>query len=134
MKKYLTLVVGFLAIFGLSSCTKEYYDIVPNTSYIYTINANQWTDNGNQISYDISLPELTDYFMNQGGVSVAMSFDNESTYNILPATFDAVAYSVNYSVGRVTIYGEDPVLGDFEVPIPDRVTVKIILSEADYVE
>ncbi len=135
MKKYLFLLIGAFVTFGLGSCTKEYYYPNPNMSFIYTISANQWVDNGNQIYHEISLPELTSYYMNQGGVSVSMSFDNESTYDILPATFNGVAYSVNYRVGNVTIYAEDPILdNNIEVPIPNSVRVKIILSEADYIE
>ena len=49
------------------------------------------------------------------GVSVAMSFDGENSYDILPATFDGVAYSVRYSVGKITIYGEDPLKNKLEV-------------------
>ncbi|WP_353197658.1 hypothetical protein [Parapedobacter defluvii] len=138
MRKHLTLIVGFLAIFGLSSCTKEYYDIVPNQTFVYTIQPNQWDwDEGvsNQIYYDINLPELTDYYVDQGVVSVAISVDSEVSYNILPATIAGTSYSVNYTTGFVTIYAEDPIFDpDFEVPIPDRtITVKVTLSDSDFI-
>ncbi|MFC3199424.1 hypothetical protein ACFOET_17515 [Parapedobacter deserti] len=138
MKNYLTLAVGFLAILGFTSCTKEYYDVVPNKTFVYTIQPNQWAwDTGviNQIYYDINLPELTDYYVDQGIVSVSLSVDDEASYNILPATIMGTAYSVNYTTGFVTIYAEDPVFDpDFEVPVPDRrVTVKITLSDADFI-
>ncbi|GGG92038.1 hypothetical protein GCM10007415_28440 [Parapedobacter pyrenivorans] len=138
MRKHLTLVVGFLVVFGLSSCTKEYYDIVPNQTFVYTIQPNQWDwDDGvsNQIYYDINLPELTDYYVDQGIVSVSISVDSEVSYNILPATIAGTSYSVNYTTGFVTIYAEDPIFDpDFEVPIPDRtITVKVTLSDSDFI-
>jgi hypothetical protein len=138
MRKYLTLIVGSLAILGLSSCTKEYYDVVPNQTFVYTIQPNQWEwDEGviNQIYYDIDLPELTDYYVDQGVVSVAISVDSEASYNILPATIAGTSYSVNYTTGFVTIYAEDPIFDpDFEVPVPDRtITVKVTLSDSDFI-
>lgn len=138
MRKYLTLIVGSLAILGLSSCTKEYYDVVPNQTFVYTIQPNQWEwDEGviNQIYYDIDLPELTDYYVDQGVVSVAISVDSEVSYNILPATIAGTSYSVNYTTGFVTIYAEDPIFDpDFEVPVPDRtITVKVTLSDSDFI-
>lgn len=138
MKKPLTLVAGFLVVLGVSSCTKEYYDVVPNKTFVYTIQPNEWSwDEGvsNQIYYDIDLPELTDYYVTQGLVSVAMSDNGESSYDILPSTFGGTAFSVNYTTGFVTIYAEDPIADpDYEVPIPTAtMTVKITLSDAEYI-
>ena len=138
MKKPLTLLIGFLAILSISSCTKEYYDMVPNQTFIYTIQPNQWTwDEGstNQIYYDVDLPELTDYYVDQGLVSVSISVDDEASYNILPATITGTAYSVNYTTGFVSIYAEDPIFDPgFEVPIPNKtITVKITLSNSDFI-
>jgi hypothetical protein len=67
---------------------------------------------------------------------VAISEDGETSYDILPSTFNGIAYSVRYSVGQINIYGEDPINnGDFEVPIPNYdVVFKVTLSDADYVE
>ena len=139
MKKYLAQILSIVAFLTLSSCEKtniiENFYPNPNKSFIYTILSNQWVDNGYQIYHTLNLPELTDYYIKQGGVSVAMSFDNEASYDILPATFDGVAYSVRYSLGKVTIYAEDPIADpSIIVPLPAKVTVKIILSETDYVE
>lgn len=138
MKTYLTLAVGLVGLAGLTSCTKEYYSPPPNKTFIYTISTDDWSwDEGvlNQIYYDIDLPELTDYYVDQGVVSVSISVDDEISYNILPATIMGTSYSVNYTTGFVTIYAEDPIFDpDFEVPIPDRtIKVKITLSEADYI-
>ncbi len=138
MRTYLTLTIGLVGILGFTSCTKEYYDVVPNRTFIYTIQPNQWDwDNGviNQIYHDIDLPELTAYYVDQGVVSVSISVDNRASYNTLPATIGGTAYSVNYTTGFVTIYAEDPIFDpNFEVPIPDRtVVVKITLSDSDFI-
>ncbi len=138
MKKHLTLIVGFLAVLGMSSCTKEYYDIVPNQTFRYDISPNQWVrPNGisNRVYVDIDLPELTDYYVDQGIVSIAVSFDNNLSYDILPTTFDGVSYSVNYTTGLVTIYAEDPIIDpDVVVGIPsETLIVKITLSDADLI-
>lgn len=147
MKKFLSLsaksiamsAMVFVGLISLSSCEKtqiiENFYPNPNKSFIYSINPNQWTDRGYQIYHVINLPELTKYYIQQGGVSVAVSFDNEQSYDILPATFNGVAYSVRYSLGRVTIYAEDPLYDtNVMVPIPNKVMVKIILTETDYID
>lgn len=137
MKKILATMIGMVVLMAISSCEKTYITNSPNPnkSFVYTIFSNQWTDNGYQIFHTLNLPELTNYYIKQGGVSVAMSFDNEQSYDILPATFDGVAYSVRYSLGKVTIYAEDPLIDpSIMVPIPDKVMVKVILSETDYIE
>jgi len=138
MKKFVLLGMTLVAGLTMSSCEKdiiENYYTVPSKSFVYTIQSNQWSDQGFRISRELNLPELTSYYLRQGGVSVAMSFDNEATYDILPATFDGVAYSVRYGVGKVIIYAEDPLVDEgIEVPIPNEVKVKILLTEADFVE
>lgn len=137
MKKHLIIVIAaVLGLMTLSSC--ETTNVYPNTSksFIYTVNANQWVDHEFWFSHTLNLPELTDYYVKQGNVSVAISFNDEDSYTILPATFDGVSYWVNYSQGQVIIYGEDPLFDeDILIPIPqERVTVKIVLTETDYIE
>lgn len=139
MKKILTTSMGLLMLWFFAACEKteviENFYPNPNKSFIYTVYADQWNDAGYQISHTINLPELTSYYMNQGGVSVAISFDEEQSYDLIPATFDGVAYSVRYSLGKVTLYGEDPIIDEtILIPIPDKIMVKIILSETDYIE
>ncbi|MEC3878819.1 hypothetical protein [Parapedobacter sp. 10938] len=137
MKKYLTLVVGLIIIGGMSSCTKEYYDTVPSQTFIYEIGQNGWTwEDGvsHQVFHTKTLPELNDYYLLEGGVSVAISFDGESSYDILPTTFNGIAYSVNYTVGAITIFAEDPLAeAGIEIPLPDPAVVKVILSESDFI-
>lgn len=136
MKKLLTLCLVLAGILTFSAC--ETTNVYPNTSksFIYSINPNQWADHEYWISHTLDLPELTDYYVQQGNVSVAISFDNEESYTVLPATFDGVSYWVNYSRGKVTIYAEDPLFDEqILIPIPqEQAKVKVVLTETDYVE
>ncbi|WP_257657519.1 hypothetical protein [Parapedobacter lycopersici] len=137
MKRLLLLFIGASTAAALSSCTKtELVENTANRSYVYTILQNQWQwDNGvtYQVYYDKAIPALTDYYLLEGSVNVAISFDDEASYDILPTTFNGVAYSVNYTVGNVTIYAEDPLAdSEIEVPLPENAVVKVILSEADF--
>ncbi|MBK1439581.1 hypothetical protein JHJ32_06265 [Parapedobacter sp. ISTM3] len=140
MKHYLTLAVGFLVVLGISSCKKEYYDVVnpnPNSTYVYAIGTNAWQwESGvsHQVFHTKSLPELTEYYLLEGNVSVAISFDGESSYDILPTTFNGIAYSVNYTVGSITIYAEDPLAEPgIEIDLPSPAVVKVVLSESDFI-
>lgn len=136
MKKYLFLMIALVGLVGMSGCSKDddsYYN--PNRTFIYTINQDEWAlNNDGSFSFDISLPELTDYYVTDGFVSVAISVDGESSYEIIPTTVDAVAYSANYAVGSVLIRGQDPIIDpEFPVNPPQTVRVKIVLSDSDFV-
>lgn len=137
MKKILlALLIGTAALAVTSSCTKEYYDVVPSITKIASKNANQWVRaSSNEVYVDVDIPELTDYFVDQGIVNVAISFDEEITYNAIPATIGAVSYSYDYTTGSVRIYAEDPILEDgVTIDPPAHIVVKISLTEADYLE
>lgn len=139
MKNFFTPLLSLFLIFSLSSCEKtqviENFYPLPSKTYVYTVSANSWNGSGNRISHQINLPELTNYFLLQGGVAVAVSFDGESSYDLLPATIDGISYSVNYSVGKVVLFAEDPIMEPgITVNPPSSIQVKIILSESDYVE
>ncbi len=138
MKKYLFLMIALVGLVGMSGCDKNddsYYN--PNRTFIYTIGSSDWSLNSDgSISYDINLPELTSYYLTQGLVSVSLSGDGEKSYDILPSTFQGVAYSVNYTEGFVSIYGEDP-LADSTYPIEapkGDIVIKVVLSDSDYVQ
>ncbi|MDM8174230.1 MULTISPECIES: hypothetical protein [Olivibacter] len=140
MKKYLFLMIALVGLVGMSGCEKtEVVEraVLPRT-FIYTITPDEWgvSENGLNIQTTLPIAELDRYYIEQGNVSVAISEDGETSYDILPSTFNGIAYSVRYSVGQINIYGEDPINnGDFEVPIPNYdVVFKVTLSDADYVE
>lgn len=147
MKRFLFAIgLSLASLTTFNSCTREYITntYLPSRTFIYTLTPNSWSvsDNGRSILNTIDLPELTRHYLEQGIVSVSMSNDGEATYDILPATFVfdtgtesvPIAFSVNYTVGAVTIYGEDPI-DDFIVPVPTgNVILKVSLTDADFVE
>lgn len=137
MKKFLlAFLVGTATLAVTSSCTKEYYDTVPSITKIASKNANQWVlESDNLIYVDVNVPELTDYYVDQGITNVSISFDQEKTYNAIPATIEGVSYSYNYTTGSVRIYAEDPILeSGVIIDPPSHIVIKISLTEADYVE
>jgi len=97
--------------------------------------AGDWQRQSNNLIFcDIPLNDLTDYYILEGNISVALSTDNEASYDILPATINAISYTVNYTTGFVTIYADDPLSDpDIQVPIPSNVVVKIVLSDSDFI-
>lgn len=103
---------------------------------VYERTANQWGVDDFDTDYvDLDVPELRDYYVNQGIINVAISFDNEKTYFAVPTTLDGVAYSYDYTTGSVRLYAQDPILEDgVSVPIPEHLFIKISLTEADFVQ
>jgi len=86
MKKYLFLMIALVGLAGMSGCDKNddsYYN--PNRTFVYTVGSNEWgiESNGFRFSHEIVLPELDQYIVDQGNVSVAVSFDNGASYDIL---------------------------------------------------
>lgn len=139
MKKKILFLFSLVLIIGFSACTKtEYRDVVqenPNRSYVVTLTSGNWVRvSPSLIRYDIPLRDLTDYYLLQGGVAVALSFDNEASYDVLPSTFEAIAYSVNYGVGEISVFAEDPIADPtVTISIPSgNVYAKILLSTADF--
>jgi len=140
MKKPLLFLCALLMI-GLTACDKN--DNVqptyenPNTAFVVTLDPSGWERVSNaKIAYDIPLKDLTEYYMLQGGVAVALSFDDEDSYDVLPTTSEGIAYSVNYAIGWVTIYADDPLADDgvtTTFPTGD-IVAKIILSTTDYLD
>lgn len=141
MKKNIIYLFSFMLIIGFTACTKkEYVDSGiapenPNRSTVVKMTPGKWVrESPSLIRYDIPLRDLTEYYLIQGGVAVALSFDNEDSYDVLPSTFNAIAYSVNYGIGEVSIFAEDPLADSgvtISIPSGD-VFAKILLSTTDY--
>ncbi|HLR00965.1 MAG TPA: hypothetical protein VK102_11375 [Sphingobacterium sp.] len=137
MKKvYLPLLLSMFLFLG--SCTKEYndyYDLVPTITMVYEQVESDWEGVENDAHLTLSVPELDQYYIDQGVVSVAMSVDNEKTYHTIPGTIDGVSYWYRYSKGEVTIHAQDPILeDDIYVEVPQRAFFKVSLTESDWVE
>jgi len=135
MKKILlALLIGTATLATTSSCTKEYYDVVPSITMVYERTANQWQGTDNQAFLTLPIPELTNYYVQQGLVSVAYSDDKEQTYQSI-GTKSGAAYTFKYKVGELTLKAEDPILGkDIFVKVPERIFIKVTLTRADFVQ
>lgn len=136
MKKILlALLLGTAALATTSSCTKEYItNYLPSQTIIFEREEGDWEGADNQAHLVLPVPELTDYYIKQGVVTVAYSYDNEGTYHSI-GTKEGVAYSYEYSVGSVTITAQDPILEDGTfVPVPEKMFIKVTLTDADWVE
>jgi len=141
MKKTITFLCAILIV-GLTACTKTEYVQPPevenpNTAFVLELDPSKWQRESNaKIFYDIPLRDLNEYYMLQGGVAVALSFDDEESYEILPTTSEGIAYSVNYTIGWVTIIADDPLADDgVTTNFPEGVIdAKIILTTTDYLD
>lgn len=137
MKKFLlAFCIGTATLMASSSCTKEYYDqyydMVPSITAVYTVTGNSWTGDGSNNAYtDLDVPELTNYYIQQGIVNIALSFDGEVTYHTNGAVYDGATYRFDYSEGLIRIYASG---SNVMNRIPQEVVVKVSLTEADYVE
>jgi len=134
----LALAIGSASLLTLNSCTKEYidyYETVPSKTMVYERSASSWQGSGNRKYIDLPVKELTQYYLNQGIVTVAMSTDDEKSYQAIPATIDGVSFSFDYVVGSVRIYAEDPIMeAGINVGLPAKAVFKISLTQADFVE
>lgn len=139
MKKFLlAFFIGSATLAVTSSCTKEYYeeyyDMVPSITMVYERTADQWEGSDNQAFLTLSVPELTEYYVQQGVVNIAYSDDGERTYKSI-GTQNGAAYTYEYGVGFVTILAEDPILDpDIFVEVPARIFIKVTLTDADFVQ
>lgn len=141
MKKKILFLLSFVLILGFTACENNdnFVPENPNRSFIVTLTPNKWvktiTVDGRQtVTYDIPLRDLTDYYVDQGLVHVALSFDQEGSYDVLPMNVDGLAYSINYTTGWITVTIQDPIdEPDIIVGAPTgNVIAKIILSKTDY--
>ncbi|HIX55426.1 MAG TPA: hypothetical protein VK076_10560 [Candidatus Sphingobacterium stercoripullorum] len=139
MKKTLLLfsTLALMVVF-FSGCTKEYITNNDGTK-IYTViryvKANDWQKNDDlQWQVSMNVPDLEEYFITDGFVQTAISFDNELHYSTLSSVINGVNYSVEYTDNTVTIYAEDPIMTDGWGFDPTEMVVKITLGEAIYLD
>ncbi|NGM67369.1 hypothetical protein [Sphingobacterium sp. SGR-19] len=131
MKKILlALLIGTAALAVTSSCTKEYItNYLPGISYSPTVQSSSWEEiSVGLYQADLEFPELDETYYQSGTVQVAIRLPGSDSYDIIPATINGVHYSVNYTVGWVTLFAEDR-NDDYEAP--PTMSVKITLTDAD---
>jgi hypothetical protein len=126
----LALAIASASLVTLSSCTKEYItNYLPGYSYVYTIKSNQWVQVEPKVyRFEQNIADLDELYFEDGHVSVAISYDNnETTYEIIPATIGNYIFTANYSIGKVRIYAEYRGAG---TPTPPAsMLTKIVLTD-----
>lgn len=72
--------------------------MVPSISVIYTREAKDWNTKDPQSAYlDLNVPELTNYYVKQGVVNIAISFDGEKKH-----TMHFLLRSMEYRITMIT--------------------------------
>jgi hypothetical protein len=135
MKKILT-IISCAVLFALSSCTKQYLSPGTTNQTVYanvaTTDWSPYTDNNGGKSYSapINVNLISNNFAQIGGIIVAISYDNGSTYEQLPEVYDNISYSYTYNAGNVTLYAQSADGTTAEQPnLP--IKVKIILVDSN---
>jgi hypothetical protein len=135
MKKIIT-ILGCVILLAVTSCTKQYISPGTTNQTVYAnVASTDWTpytDNNGSKSFTASIDvHILDPTFNQiGGVIVAISYDNGTTYEQLPETYANVAYSYTYSAGNVSLYAQSSD-GSTAVQPTLPIKVKIILVDSN---
>lgn len=127
MKKSLPLLAIVLLVFTIG-CKKE--QIVPNRTIHTTLTASNWIklDGGRAYTASISMPEIDNYFNDNGGVLVYLSFEN-GTYEQVPQVYNGVSYSYLTRTGQIVLEIQS-FDGIGVISPPGSVKVKIVLIES----
>lgn len=135
-KLSLTLAIISITILTFSSCTKEYItnEFLPSRTFIYEIIEDEWIGYDHDAYVELQIRELDTRIMDQGAVTIALSTNGEKTFHTIPATINGIAYSFEYSRGKIVIKAQDPLYDpDIFIEVPELSTFKITLSDADYI-
>ena len=98
-----------LSLVTIGACKKTVYNTVDQVfSATYTVKTTDWvTDPSglNQLMVNLSVPELDDKMVADGGVLVYLSFDKGSpvTFDALPESVGGYTYNAFHSKGVVTV-------------------------------
>jgi len=102
----ITAVLGLL-ILCFGSCKKEVTQVVNQVfSVTYTIQTNDWVLDNSGLNYykvDLSVPEVDNVVLRDGGVLVYLSFDNGASFDALPEDVGGYTYNAFHSSTTVTV-------------------------------
>ena len=135
MKKIIT-ILGCVILLATASCTKQYISPGTTNQTVYanvaTTDWTAYTDNNGSMSYrvPINVNLISNNFAQIGGIIVAISYDNGSTYEQLPEVYANLSYSYTYNAGNVTLYAQNAI-GSAAVQPTLPMIVKIILVDSN---
>lgn len=129
MNRNLFLLIT-ISIIAFTGCKKDEL-IVPNRTIVTEIRSGNWVaeDEGRTLSYAIDMPEIDDYFNQNGGVLVYISFDGQ-TYEPVPQVFDGVSFLYYSTAGQIVMQLQSADGVSTVDPPGATVTVKIVLIES----
>ena len=130
MKKILFLLFIGGGLF-FASCTKNYPVVQPNqTLFSDPIASSDWTtaDTGKNYTTTISPPQGSQFDTN-AGILIYFSFDNGTTFEQIPETYNNVSFTYTYTSGIITLFAQSA-NGAQVIPAPAALTAKIVLVDS----
>lgn len=127
MKKILSILCLAVIVLTATSCRKE--TIVAPGAITRFKAANNWvtTDNGRTYSTDISVPEIDDYYDENGAVLVYNDL-GAGEYEQLPSVFGGISYRFTYTGGHIYLDAQNSD-GNSVTPVPPNLSLKIVLID-----
>lgn len=123
-----------LTAISFSACTKTVTQTVNQVySTTYTIKPADWAPDNSGLFYyrvDLSVPEIDNVVVQNGGVNVYLSFDGGTTFDAIPETIAGLTYNALHQAGTLTIgyYTESDITVQPPLPNGDVLAKVIILD------
>ena len=129
MKKALSLLILSIVLV-ISACEKTEY-VVPNRTIVTLVNPGDWrsTNGGRSYEASIDMPEIDEYFNENGAAIVFVSF-GEVPYEQIPQVFKGVSYRYSTRPGQIVLSLESATGEGTINPPGDAMDVKIILIDS----
>ena len=127
LTRILSSLLTLFTVIAFGGCTKTVTQTTNQVfSATYTINPADWRQDNSGLFYyrvDLSVPEIDNVVVKDGGVTVYLSFDGGATFDAIPETIAGITYNAIHQVGGLTIgyYTE----GDIATP-PTLPSVKVL--------
>jgi len=132
--RILTALLTLFTVISFGACTKTVTQTVNQVfSTTYTIKPTDWAlDNSGLFYYkiDLSVPEIDNVVVQDGGVQVYLSFDGGTTFDAIPETISGITYNALHQAGRLTIgyYTESNIAT--QPPLPNgNVLAKVVILD-----
>lgn len=131
--KHMNKILFFMVMMSMvtfAGCKKQEV-VIPNRTIITEIRSGNWIaeDDGRTLSAAIDVPEIDDFFNQNGGVLVYISFDGQ-TYEPVPQVFGGISFLYITSPGQVVMQLQNYDGEGTVDPPPGTITVKIVLIES----
>lgn len=106
MKKLLG-ILAVIIVLGTSACQKTYeqYYTTPNKTIYASINTSDWgtSDGGFTYSTSITLFPDDNYYNEFDGILAYVSYNNGTTYEQIPQTFEGIAFSFTTTNNSIVV-------------------------------